>query len=122
MGYSARRGFTNGSMKMTGAQRQAEMQARIQQMQEQVNAAQEAVEAQEFTASVGGGVVEAKVNGKKEVLAVTIKPEAVDPEDVEMLQDLVVSAVNEALRQAGEARDKSNEQATGGLDLGAFGL
>ena len=121
MGYSARRGFTNGSMKMTGAQRQAEMQARIQQMQEQVNAAQEAVEAQEFTASVGGGVVEAKVNGKKEVLAVTIKPEAVDPEDVEMLQDLVVSAVNEALRQAGEAMDKSIEQATGGLDLGAFG-
>ena len=116
MGYSARRGFTNGSMKMTGAQRQAEMQARIQQMQEQVN------EAQEFTASVGGGVVEAKVNGKKEVLAVTIKPEAVDPEDVEMLQDLVVSAVNEALRQAGEAMDKSIEQATGGLDLGAFGL
>ena len=122
MGYSARRGFTNGSMKMTGAQRQAEMQARIQQMQEQVNAAQEAVEAQEFTASVGGGVVAAKVNGKKEVLAVTIKPEAVDPEDVEMLQDLVVSAVNEALRQAGEAMDKSIEQATGGLDLGAFGL
>ena len=122
MGYSARRGFTNGSMKMTGAQRQAEMQARIQQMQEQVNAAQEAVEAQEFTASVGGGVVEAKVNVKKEVLAVTIKPEAVDPEDVEMLQDLVVSAVNEALRQAGEAMDKSIEQATGGLDLGAFGL
>ena len=122
MGYIARRGFTNGSMKMTGAQRQAEMQARIQQMQEQVNAAQEAVENQEFTASVGGGVVEAKVNGKKEVLAVTIKPEAVDPEDVEMLQDLVVSAVNEALRQAGEAMDKSIEQATGGLDLGAFGL
>ena len=122
MGYSARRGFTNGSMKMTGAQRQAEMQARIEQMQEQVNAAQEAVEAQECTASVGGGVVEAKVNGKKEVLAVTIKPEAVDPEDVEMLQDLVVSAVNEALRQAGEAMDKSIEQATGGLDLGAFGL
>ena len=122
MGYSARRGFTNGSMKMTGAQRQAEMQARIQQMQEQVNAAQEAVEAQEFTASVGGGVVEAKVNGKKEVLAVTIKPEAVDPEDVEMLQDLVVSAVNEALRQAGEAMDKSLEGVTGGLNLGAFGL
>ena len=122
MGYSARRGFTNGSMKMTGAQRQAEMQARIQQMQDQVNAAQEAVEAQEFTASVGGGVVEAKVNGKKEVLSVTIKPEAVDPEDVEMLQDLVVSAVNEALRQAGEAMEKSMSGVTGGLDLGAFGL
>ena len=120
MGYSARRGFTNG--KVSGAQRQAEMQAKIQQMQEQMNAAQEAVEAQEFTASVGGGVVEAKVNGKKEVLSVTIKPEAVDPEDVEMLQDLVVSAVNEALRQAGEAMEKSMSGVTGGLDLGAVGL
>ena len=119
MGYSARRGFTNG--KVSGAQRQAEMQAKIQQMQEQMNAAQEAVEAQEFTASVGGGVVEAKVNGKKEVLSVTIKPEAVDPEDVEMLQDLVVSAVNEALRQAGDAMEKSMSGVTGGLDLGAFG-
>ena len=121
MGYSARRGFTNGSMKMTGAQRQAEMQARIQQMQEQVNAAQEAVEAQEFTASVGGGVVEAKVNGKKEVLAVTIKPEAVDPEDVEMLQDLVVAAVNEALRKAEEDMNSSMGKLTGGMNLGGLG-
>ena len=98
MGYSARRGFTNG--KISGAARQAELQQKIAAMQEKMTAAQDAVEAQEFTASVGGGVVEAKVNGKKEVLSVTIKPEAVDPEDVEMLQDLVVSAVNEALRQA----------------------
>ena len=120
MGYSARRGFTNG--KVSGAQRQAEMQQKIQQMQEQMNAAQEAVEAQEFSASVGGGVVEARVNGKKEVLSITIKPEAVDPEDVEILQDLVVSAVNEALRQAGEAMDKGLESVTGGLNLGAFGL
>ena len=120
MGYSARRGFTNG--KVSGVQRQAEMQQKIAQMQEQMNAAQEAVEAQEFTASVGGGVVEAKVNGKKEVLSVTIKPEAVDPEDAEMLQDLVVSAVNEALRQAGDAMDKGISNVTGGLNLGAFGL
>ena len=120
MGYSARRGFTNG--KVSGAQRQAELQQKIAQMQEQMNATQEAVEAQEFTASVGGGVVEAKVNGKKEVLAVTIKPEAVDPEDVEMLQDLVVSAVNEALRQAGDAMEKGMSDVTGGLNLGAFGL
>jgi DNA-binding YbaB/EbfC family protein len=120
MGYSARRGFTNG--KVSGAQRQAEMQQKIAEMQEQMNATQEAVEAQEFAASVGGGVVEAKVNGKKEVLAVTIQPEAVDPEDVEMLQDLVVSAVNEALRQAGEAMDKGMAGITGGLNLGAFGL
>ena len=120
MGYSSRRGFTNG--KVSGAQRQMELQQKLQQMQEQMNATQEAVEAQEFSASVGGGVVEARVNGKKEVVSVTIKPEAVDPEDVEMLQDLVVSAVNEALRQAGEAMDKGMEQVTGSLNLGAFGL
>lgn len=122
MSYSARRGFTNGSRKPTGAQRQAEMQQKIAQMQEKVNSAQEAVESQEFTASVGGGVVEAKVNGKKEVLSVTIKPEAVDPDDVEMLQDLVVSAVNEALRQAGSAMEQSMNSITGGIDLGALGL
>ena len=120
MGYSARRGFTNG--KVSGAQRQAEMQQKIQQMQAAMTAAQDEVEAQEFTASVGGGVVEAKVNGKKEVLSVTIKPEAVDPEDVEMLQDLVVSAVNEALRQAGDAMEKSVSHVTGGLDLSGFGF
>ena len=120
MGYSARRGFTNG--KVSGAARQAEMQQKLQQMQAAMTSAQENVEAQEFTASVGGGVVEAKVNGKKEVLSVTIKPEAVDPEDVEMLQDLVVSAVNEALRQADEAMEKGMSGVTGGLNLGAFGL
>ena len=120
MGYSARRGFTNG--KVSGAARQAELQAKIAQMQEQMNNAQEAVEAQEFTASVGGGVVEAKVSGKKEVVAINIKPEAVDPEDVEMLQDLVVSAVNEALRQAGDAMENSMNSVTGNLNLGAFGL
>ena len=120
MGYSARRGFTNG--KISGAARQAEMQQKIAEMQAAMTSAQENVESQEFTASVGGGVVEAKVNGKKEVLAVTIKPEAVDPDDVEMLQDLVVSAVNEALRQAEDAMEKSMSSVTGGLNLGAFGL
>ena len=120
MGYSARRGFTNG--KISGAARQAEMQQKIAEMQAAMTSAQENVEAQEFTASVGGGVVEAKVNGKKAVLAVTIKPEAVDPDDVEMLQDLVVSAVNEALRQAEDAMEKSMSSVTGGLNLGAFGL
>ncbi|WP_442873610.1 YbaB/EbfC family nucleoid-associated protein [Dysosmobacter sp.] len=122
MSYSARRGFSNGSMRPTGAQRQAEMQQKIQEMQQAMSDTQASIEAQEFTATVGGGVVSAKVNGKKEVLAVTIQPEAVDPEDVEMLQDLVVSAVNEALRQAGEAMDKGMEGITGSLNLGAFGL
>lgn len=122
MSYSARRGFSNGSMRPSGAQRQMEMQQKLQEMQDAMASAQESVEAQEFTASVGGGVVSATVNGKKEVTAIAIKPEAVDPEDVEMLQDLVLSAVNEALRQAGEAMEKSMGQVTGGLNLGAFGL
>lgn len=122
MGYSARRGFSNGSLKSTGAQRQAELQQKIAQIQEAVNTAQEAVEATTYTASAGGGAVEASVNGKKELLSVTIQPEAVDPADVEMLQDLVVSAVNEALRQAGDAMEKAVDGATGGLDLSGFGF
>ena len=122
MGYSARRGFSSGSMKATGAQRQAEVQQKIAQMQEAMNTVQEEVEARSFTASVGGGAVEAVANGRKELVSLTIKPEAVDPEDVEMLQDLVVSAVNEALRQAGEAMESSMDNITGGLNLGGFGL
>lgn len=122
MGYSARRGFSSGSMKATGAQRQAEVQQKIARMQEAMNAAQTEVENRSFTASVGGGAVEAVANGKKELVSLSIKPEAVDPEDVEMLQDLVVSAVNEALRQAGDAMDKAMDSVTGGLNLGGFGL
>ena len=122
MGYSARRGFTSGNMKATGAQRQAAVQQQIAQMQEAMNAAQTEVENRSFTASVGGGAVEAVANGKKELVSLTIKPEAVDPEDVEMLQDLVVSAVNEALRQAGDAMDKAMDSITGGLNLGNLGL
>lgn len=117
-GYSARGGFSGGG----SAMRQQQMQQKLLKMQQDMAAAQEAVENASFTASVGGGVVQATVSGKKELTALTVKPEAVDPEDVEMLQDLVVSAVNEALRQAGEAMDKGLESVTGGLNLGAFGL
>ena len=86
-------------------------------MQKAMNETQSAVEAQEFSATVGGGVVTATVNGKKEVVSLTIKPEAVDPEDVEMLQDLVTSAVNEALRQAGETMEREMGKMTGGLGM-----
>ena len=120
MGYSARRGFTNG--KGSGAARQAEMQQKIAAMQQKMTETQEAVEAKIFTASVGGGVVEAKVSGKKQIVELNIKPEAVDPEDVEMLQDLVISAVNEGLRQADEAMEQGMDGIAGGLTLGAFGL
>ena len=122
MGYSARRGFSSGSMKATGAQRQAEVQQKIARMQEAMNAAQTEVENRTFTASVGGGVVEAKVSGKKEVVSILIKPEAVDPEDVEMLQDMIVAAVNEAMRAADADAANTMQSLTGGLNLGGLGL
>ena len=117
-GYSARGGFSGGG----SAMRQQQMQQQLLKMQQDMAAAQEAVENASFTASVGGGVVQATVSGKKELTALTVKPEAVDPEDVEMLQDLVISAVNEALRQAEEAMNSSMQSFTGGLNLPGFGL
>ena len=111
-------GFGGGNM----MRQQQQMQQKIMKMQQDVKDAQDAVEAQEFTASVGGGVVTATVTGKKEITAIAIKPEALDPEDVEMLQDMVVSAVNEALRQADDAMETAVSKATGGLNLGGFGL
>ena len=117
-GYSARGGFSGGG----SAMRQQQMQQKLLKIQQDMAAAQEAVENASFTASVGGGVVQATVSGKKELTALTVKPEAVDPEDVEMLQDLVISAVNEALRQADEAMNSSMQSFTGGLNLPGFGL
>lgn len=117
-GYSARGGFSGGG----SAMRQQQMQQKLLKMQQDMAAAQEAVENASFTASVGGGVVQATVSGKKELTALTVKPEAVDPEDVEILQDLVISAVNEALRQADEAMNSSMQSFTGGMNLPGFGL
>lgn len=117
-GYSARGGFSGGG----SAMRQQQMQQKLLKMQQDMAAAQEAVENASFTASVGGGVVQATVSGKKELTALTVKPEAVYPEDVEILQDLVISAVNEALRQADEAMNSSMQSFTGGLNLPGFGL
>ena len=122
MSYSARRGFSNGSQNPAGSRRQAELKYRIEQMQAEMDAAQKEVEAQEFTATSGGGAVEVVTNGKRELVSVTLKPEVVDPDDLEMLQDLIVTAANEALRQAAEAMDKRMEAASGGIDLDAFHL
>ena len=107
---------------MPGGMNQAAMMKQAQKMQQEMLRMQAEQEAKTFTAKSGGGMVAATVNGKHELTALEINPEAVDPEDVEMLQDLVVSAVNEALRQAGDAMEKSMEGVTGGLDLSAFGL
>ena len=118
-GYSARKGFSGGAGMM---QQQAQMQQKLMKMQQEMNKAQEEVENSSFTASVGGGAVTAVVSGKKELTALTIKPDVVDPEDVEMLQDLVISAVNEALRQAEDAMNTSMSALTGGLNIPGFGL
>lgn len=86
-----------------------------QKMQEEMEKAQEELAAREYTATAGGGIVEAVVTGAKEVTKLSIKPEAVDPEDVEMLEDMIVAAVNEALRAAGQDYEGRMSQITGGM-------
>ena len=112
-GYSARNGFGGSA----GMMRQQQMQQKLARMQQDMEAAQKNVEESSFTASVGGGAVQATVSGKKQVTALTIQPDAVAPADVEMLQDLVISAVNEALRQAEEAMESAMGSVTGGLNI-----
>ena len=112
-GYSARRGFSNGAGQ---AAQQMQMQQKLMQMQQEMAKAQQEVEEATFTASVGGGAVSAAANGKKEITALTIKPEAVDPED------LVISAVNEALRQADDAMSSRMNSFTSGLNIPGLGL
>ena len=121
----AKGGFPRGAGGMNAGgmlRQQAQMQQKIMKMQQEMAKAQETVEQSSYTASVGGGAVKAVVSGKKELLELLIAPEAMDPEDAETLQDMVVSAVNEALRQAEEAMNSSMQKLTGGMNLGAFGL
>ena len=88
-----------------------------QKMQENMQKMQEELEAKEVESSVGGGAVTVKVNGKKEVLDITIKPEVVDPDDIEMLQDLVLSAVNEALKSVDDMQANQMSKVTGGMNI-----
>ena len=81
---------------------------------------QEEMENKTYTATAGGGMVTATVNGKHEVLSIEIKPEAVDPDDVEMLQDMVIAAVNEAMRAADADSASNMSRLTGGLNLGGL--
>ena len=86
-----------------------------QRMQRQMEESQKEMETKEFTAKTGGGAVEAVVNGKKEVLRIKLAKEIVDPEDIETLQDAILAAINEALRQADEANAEIMGKMTGGL-------
>ena len=88
-----------------------------QKMQEEMARIQTELEETEFTAAAGGGAVEITMNGKREVLKLEIKPEVVDPEDVEMLEDLVIAATNEVLKQIETKSTEEMEKATGGLSL-----
>ncbi len=101
---------------MMGGNMQA-LARQAQKLQQQMAKLQEELEAREYEASAGGGMVTVKVSGKKEVLSIEIKPEAVDPEDVEMLQDLVLAAVNEALRTANDTTEKEMGKLTGGMNM-----
>ena len=96
------------------------MQSMLKQakkMQEDMAAAQQELEAREYTATAGGSMVEAKVNGKRELIALSIQPDVVDPEDVEMLEDLVKAAVNEALRAAAADSEEEMGKITGSMNL-----
>lgn len=108
-----RGGFPGGGMpnNMNNLMKQA------QKMQKQMQEAQEGLDTQMFEATVGGGVVKATVSGKKELAKITIQKDAVDPDDVEMLEDLIVAAVNEAMRKADEEVNSQMSKYTGGLNL-----
>lgn len=105
---------------MPGGMNQAAMIRQAQKMQQDMLRMQEEMENKTYSASAGGGVVTAGVNGKHQLVSLSIQPEAVDPDDVEMLQDMVMAAVNEALRAADTDAQNNMAQLTGGLNLGGL--
>ena len=105
---------------MPGGMNQAAMMKQAQKMQQEMLRMQEEQEKKTFTAKSGGGMVTASVNGKHELVELTIDPEAVDPDDVEMLQDMVIAAVNEAMRSAEADAANNMSRLTGGLNLGGL--
>ena len=105
---------------MPGGMNQAAMMKQVQKMQQDMLRMQEELENKTYTASAGGSMVKAEVNGKNEVVSLEINPEAVDPDDVDMLQDMVIAAVNEALRAAEADKANNMSRLTGGLNLGGL--
>ena len=113
----AKGGFRGG---MPGGMNQAAMMKQAQKLQQQMMQMQEEQEKMTHSATSGGGMVTATVNGKHELVNLEIKPEAVDPDDVEMLQDMVMAAVNEAMRAADADAANNMSRLTGGLNLGGL--
>ena len=112
----ARGGFRG----MPGGMNQQAMMKQAQKMQQQMLQMQEEMERKTYTAKAGGGMVAAEVNGKHEIVSLTINPEAVDPDDVEMLQDMILAAVNEAMRTADAEAAQNMSRLTGGINLGGL--
>lgn len=111
----AKGGFRGGFGGGMGGMNQASMMKQAQKMQAELARMQAELEESTFTATAGGGAVKATVSGKRELTSLEIEPDAVDPEDVEMLQDMVIAAVNEALRKVDEANNANMSKLTGGL-------
>ena len=105
---------------MPGGMNQAAMMKQAQKLQQEMLRMQQEQEAATFTAKAGGGMVTATVNGKHELVNLEINPEAVDPDDVEMLQDMILAAVNEAMRTADHAASENMSRLTGGMNLGGL--
>lgn len=118
----AKGGFPRGMGGGNMMKQQMAMQQKIKKMQQDIEKAQAEVEASLFTATVGGGAVKAVCNGKKELTELVLSPDMLNPDDAEMVQDMILSAVNEALRQADDTMTKTMDGISGGLNLGAFGL
>lgn len=110
------KGFNGGRMGMGGGMNM-NMIKQAQKMQQDMMKMQEELQNKEYTAKAGGGVVTATVSGKRELKSLVIAPEAVDPDDVEMLQDMIVAAVNEAIRACENDASASMQKVTGGLNL-----
>lgn len=105
------RGMGGGPQNMNAMIKQA------QKMQADMEALQEDLDAREYEIAVGGGVVGVKINGKKEILSIDIKPEIVDPEDIEMLQDTLVAAVNQAIKKVEETNSAEMQKITGDINV-----
>ena len=102
---------------MGGAQNMNSMIKQAQKMQDEITELQTDIEAREFSATAGGGAVEVVVTGAKNIKSLNIKPEVVDPEDIDMLQDLIISAINEAMTTAEKTTEEEMNKITGGVAL-----
>ena len=102
---------------MGGSQNMSAMIRQAQKMQEDMAALQEELDAREYDVSAGGGVVGVKINGKKEILSIDIKPEIVDPDDIETLSDILVAAINEAIKRVEDTNSSEMSKITGSMGM-----